>query len=77
MDAGAAGPGLSLYAAAISLLGSRMAKVGDTFAFPLTPREWLSGRVLLDLRAQCFKPGLVGPDSELGFFIWARRPAVA
>ncbi len=45
-----------------------MAKVGDTFAFPLTSREWLGGRVLLDVGAQCIKPGRVNADSELGFF---------
>jgi hypothetical protein len=45
-----------------------MAKVGDTFAFRLTEREWLGGRVLLDVRAQCIKPRRVAPDSQLGFF---------
>jgi immunity protein 26 of polymorphic toxin system len=45
-----------------------MAKVGDRFAFRLTSREWLSGRVLLDVGAQCIKPKRVQADSELGFF---------
>lgn len=45
-----------------------MPKVGDTFAFRLTPSEWLSGRVLLDVREQCIKPRRVKPESELAFF---------
>jgi hypothetical protein len=45
-----------------------MSRVGETFAFPLTPREWLSGRVLLDVKAQCVKPKRLNPDSALGFY---------
>jgi hypothetical protein len=43
-------------------------KAGDTFAFRLTCTEWLSGRVLLDVREQCIKPRQVTPDSRLAFF---------
>lgn len=45
-----------------------MPKAGDTFSFRLNAAEWLSGRVLLDVKAQCVKPRKVAPDSQLGFF---------
>jgi hypothetical protein len=43
-------------------------KTGDVFALPLTPGEFLAGRVLLDVKRQCIRPRRVRQDSTLGFF---------
>lgn len=41
---------------------------GDIFTLPITAEEHLSGRVLLDVAAQCFAPARLAADSPLGFF---------
>jgi hypothetical protein len=40
-------------------------KAGDIFCLPLTPTEWLSGRVLLDIGRQCVAPHRLPAGSPL------------
>jgi hypothetical protein len=44
------------------------AKVGDVFSIPIGKKEFLSGRVLLDVETQCVAPGRLSADSPLVFF---------
>jgi hypothetical protein len=44
------------------------AKAGDVFAIPIGKKEFLSGRVLLDVETQCATPGRLRTDSPLVFF---------
>jgi hypothetical protein len=44
------------------------AKPGDVFSMPIGKKEFLSGRVLLDVYTQCFAPGRLKPESPLVFF---------
>lgn len=43
-------------------------QAGDLFALPIHPSEYLTGRVMLDVKNQCIKPKLIRPNSMLGFF---------
>jgi len=43
-------------------------RTGDIFSFPLPNGEYLSGRILLDVKQQCVRPKRLKPDSPLGFF---------
>jgi RNA polymerase subunit RPABC4/transcription elongation factor Spt4 len=43
-------------------------KAGDIFALELPTGEFMTGRVLLDVKNQCIRPKLLSSDSRLGFF---------
>jgi hypothetical protein len=43
-------------------------KAGDIFALELPTGEYITGRVLLDVKNQCIRPKLLSSDSRLGFF---------
>ncbi|MFN6471993.1 MAG: Imm26 family immunity protein [Nostoc sp. SerVER01] len=43
-------------------------KAGDIFAFKLPTNEYMSGRIMLDVKQQCIRPKLLKPDSPLNFF---------
>lgn len=43
-------------------------KPGDIFALPLPNQTYLSGRILLDVQAQCATPRLITTASPLDFF---------
>jgi Immunity protein 26 len=43
-------------------------KAGDIFALELPTGEFMTGRVLLDVKHQCIRPKLLSSDSILGFF---------
>jgi ribosomal protein L40E len=45
-----------------------IARAGDQFCFEIRKREFLSGRVLLDVETQCVAPQRVKPNSRLAFF---------
>jgi Immunity protein 26 len=43
-------------------------KAGDIFSLELPTGEYVTGRVLLDVKNQCIRPKLIPSDSPLGFF---------
>jgi Immunity protein 26 len=43
-------------------------KAGDIFSLELPTGEYVTGRVLLDVKNQCVRPKLLPSDSPLGFF---------
>lgn len=43
-------------------------KAGDIFAFQLPTKEYMCGRIMLDVKQQCIRPRLLKPDSRLNFF---------
>jgi len=43
-------------------------RTGDIFAFKLPSNEYISGRIMLDVKQQCIRPKLLKADSLLGFF---------
>jgi hypothetical protein len=43
-------------------------KAGDIFALELPTGEYVTGRVLLDVKHQCIRPKLLLSDSPLSFF---------
>jgi hypothetical protein len=43
-------------------------KAGDIFTFKLPTKEYMCGRIMLDVKQQCIRPRLLKPDSPLNFF---------
>jgi hypothetical protein len=43
-------------------------KAGDIFTFQLPTKEYMCGRIMLDVKQQCIRPRLLKPDSPLNFF---------
>ncbi|MCW5599987.1 Imm26 family immunity protein [Nitrosomonas sp.] len=46
----------------------KMPKAGDIFSFQIAPDEFAFGRVMLNLRTQCFDKELIGSANPLNYF---------